>query len=126
MGAATVFEDEDELMLGAVKAAHTGVGLHPHAQILEFELMPRRSIQEFPDVTPIHANVQDGAVGQLRHQSSNGGGQERNEFLTIHLARCHRKIGMLGAPKPRDLPVDPVIAWVSKYSGRRRWAYQFA
>lgn len=55
-------KNEHKFMLRAVEGAHAGVGLAPDAQILGCAVDWGRGGQHLGHVTPVHADVMDGAV----------------------------------------------------------------
>src|SRR6185437_9113200 len=62
MRCAPAFEDEDQLVLRAVKAAHAGITLVPDAEIFWFPIWRLSGAQEVADVPPIHKDECDRTV----------------------------------------------------------------
>src|SRR5215472_2101341 len=58
----TQLEHENELMLRAIKAAHSSVGLGPDTEIDHVERGGLRSADQFRDVGPVHADVSEAAA----------------------------------------------------------------
>ena len=54
-GALPALEHEDQLMLGAVEAAHAGIGLVPDAEVLQLAVVRLGRPQQLADMAPVHA-----------------------------------------------------------------------
>jgi hypothetical protein len=57
MRCGAVFEDRNQLMLGAVEAALTGIGFVPHQKVFPFRVERQRGVEQFLQMPPIHENV---------------------------------------------------------------------
>ena len=51
------FENKNELMLRAIEAPHSGVGLRPHAEIDRLERIGPGRGEQLTDMAPIHADI---------------------------------------------------------------------
>ena len=66
-----VFEDRNQLVLGAVEAAHAAIVLAPDTEILEFAIDFTAGAQQGKQVAPIHADKMNGAqLAVRRHMRS--------------------------------------------------------
>src|SRR5271165_5888434 len=57
-----LFKHEDKLVLAAVERAHSGIVLDPDAEIFQLAIDAVAGGQQLFDVTPVHADVLQGAV----------------------------------------------------------------
>ena len=55
-------EDEDQLVLRAIEAAHAAIGLVPDAEVLQLGERGLAGIEQFAHVAPVHADEGDRAV----------------------------------------------------------------
>src|ERR1019366_5507466 len=94
-----VLEHENELMLRAIECAHAGVRFGPDAEVLQFEVRVVAGFEYFAEMTPIHADEKDGAVGERGLKRSEEANQKGFEFPHAHLARAHGEFAMSDLPQ---------------------------
>ena len=97
VGRETAFKHENELVLGAIKRAHTRVGLAPHTDVFKFRVDGVAGGKDFLAMPPIHAKVVKRTVQGVGRQVFHRIGQKRCELIGGHLPGCHREFSMLHA-----------------------------
>ena len=65
MSSAAVLPDENELMLATIERAHSSIVLVPDRDIFELMVDAATRRQHLIEMTPIHANKVDGAIGGM-------------------------------------------------------------
>src|SRR5256885_1082170 len=59
-------EHNDELVLRAIKRAHSGIRLIPDAHVLELGIDISASRKDFTDVSPVHTDLVNRAISRRR------------------------------------------------------------
>src|SRR5438552_2040860 len=115
MWRASDLEDEHELVLGAIEASHTAIGLVPDAEVLEFGKDRFARIQQLPHVPPIHAHKGDCPVPGGGRRIRERCGEEVRELASRHLPRRKGELAMADRTKPTDMSVDgDIVGWIGK------------
>src|ERR1700730_17323765 len=92
-----VLPHKDELVLGAVECAHSGVGLIPDADVLKLRVVGVSRCEHFSHMAPIHADLVDRAVGRILTKRGVNPGEEGRELTFAHFPRSHGKFTVLHA-----------------------------
>ena len=100
------FEDEDELMPGAIEGPHPAIGLDPNADILELELGQLARPYRLFDMAPIDENEANAAIDKGLGHAAKGVLQEVDVDLLGHLAGGHGEVAMLDLPESGGMAED--------------------
>src|SRR6185437_14488519 len=92
-----ILPDKDHFVLRAVKSAHTGIGLVPDADVLQFGVMGIASREHFAHMTPVHADLMDRTIRGKPAEQGIRTGEKCRELTLAHFAGSHRKFAMLDA-----------------------------
>src|SRR5277367_64431 len=92
MGMLALLEYEDKFVLTTIKRAHAGIVLHPDAEVFDFVVHFLARVQEFPDVTPVHADEVNRPVATGADQSLAHCTEKIGELSLVHFAASHREI----------------------------------
>ena len=106
MGLGAVFIDKDQLMLGAVEAAHAGICLGPDAQVLELGIGTGRGFQDLAHMPPVHADKVDRAIGTECLQLAKCLSQKVYELGSGHFAGGHIEFAMLDLARARNVAAN--------------------
>ena len=99
-------ENKDQFMLRAVECPHPGIGLVPHAEVLEFGEYDFASCDELFSVSPVHADESDCPVSAPLSRGAEGLLQKGCELRRGHLSDAHREFSMANPPRAADVAVD--------------------
>ena len=105
----TVLEDEYEFVLGAIKRAHAGVGLPPHADVFQLIVGSLTGCKYLRTMPPVHKDILEGPVAGVRSQVPERNGQQRNKLIGRHFAGRHRELSVLDFTRPTDMAIDADI-----------------
>jgi len=106
----TVLEDEYEFVLGAIKRAHAGVGLPPHADVFQLIVGSLTGCKYLRTMPPVHKDILEGPVAGVRTQPGpERNGQQRNKLSGRHFAGGHRELSVLDFTRPTDMAIDADI-----------------
>src|SRR5260370_37811447 len=106
MRSRAILPDKDHLVLGAVKRAHSGVGLVPNANVLEFGVVSISSCEHFSHVAPVHADLVDRTIGRMSAEQGIYTGEEVCELTFAHFAGGHSKFTMLDTTQSGYVAID--------------------
>lgn len=98
---AALLENEDELVLRAVQAAHSTCFFVPYAKVQKPQTKGMRSIENLTLMAPVHENKQDGSRHERIRRRAQEIGQEGCELGVGHFARRHEKVGVNDLAEPR-------------------------
>jgi hypothetical protein len=108
-------ENKDQFMLGAVKTPHSGVGLIPHAEVLQFGKNGFASAPKLLRVSPVHTDKSDCAISAPLGRTAEGLFQKGRKFCRGHLSNAHGEFPMANAARATDVAVDgDVVGRVGK------------
>ena len=107
-------KDADQLMLAAIKAALAGVRLDPHHEIEHLAVGLLAGFEQLAQMSPVHADIMDGARAGMGRRVAEGLAQESDVFLSRHLARRHGEFAMLGSATPHHAPDLHVVGRIEK------------
>jgi hypothetical protein len=112
----TRLKNEDQLVLRAIERPHAAIGLGPNTQILELAVGALGRGQHLADVTPVHADVMDGAVGGMRGKIAEDRLEEARELGFGHFACGHGELAVLHRAEAADMAVDRnIVGGIGEY-----------
>jgi hypothetical protein len=106
MGCLSGLEHKHQLVLVSIERTHPAIGLVPNADILQFGEYGVSCLQQFAEVTPIHAHKGDGAVPADISGIPQGLFQVPGKDFTRHLADAHGEFPVPDAPQSADVTLD--------------------
>jgi hypothetical protein len=98
--------DEDQFVLRTIKSSHPGIRLGPDTQVLQFGVYASSCSQHLPHMSPVHADLMDGAVDGVLDEASKGGLEKVREFSLAHFAGPHHKLAVTDFTEPADIAVN--------------------
>ncbi len=96
----------DQLVRGPVERAHAAIGLGPADDVLQFVEDRCSGVEEQVETAPVHAGIDQRAVGHDRMDAGQDFAQERAELGVRHFARGHGEFAMLDPTKAADMVGD--------------------
>src|ERR1700704_5091436 len=97
MRSRAVLPHKDELVLGAIECAHSGVGLIPDADVLKLRVVGVSRCKHFAHMAPIHADLVDRTIRRITAEQGIYTGEEGRELTFAHFPRSHGKFAVLDA-----------------------------
>src|SRR5215469_10987457 len=106
MRCGALLEDENKLVLTAIKRAHPCIVLGPDAEILELAVGRAGGGQQFFEMAPVHADVVQRPGRTEGDEIAEGANEKSSEFGFVHLARCHRERTVMDRTEAARVTVD--------------------
>lgn len=102
----SVLEHENELVLTAIERSHAAVMFHPYADVDQIGISALARSGEFPDMTPVHADVVDRTSRRVIRQQSAGLPEKVGKLSFGHLSTRHRELTVRNSAFAGYMPLN--------------------